>query len=102
MRSFAVDASTNTWTYMIQASLRAGNSVTETFTITLTPTDTNITAETETIKIEYGQDANGYYYILDDGARVKSRHNPHLPYPPSQAHSKRWLMNSPQQRTTSS
>ena len=70
VRSFAVDASTNTWTYMIQAALTTGSSLTETFTITLTPTDMDITAETETLKVEYGQDANGYYYILDDGARV--------------------------------
>ena len=71
VRSFAVDASTNTWTYMIAAGLTAGNSVTETFTITLTPTDTNIAAKTETIKVEYGQDMDGeFYYILDGGARV--------------------------------
>ena len=70
VRSFAVDASTNTWTYMIQAALTTGSSLTETFTITQTPTDMDITAETETLKVEYGQDANGYYYILDDGARV--------------------------------
>ena len=71
LRSFAVDASTNTWTYMITQGLTDGSALTETFTITLTPTDTNITAETETLKFEYGRDANGfYYYILDDGARV--------------------------------
>ena len=70
VRSFAVDASTNSWTYMIAAGLTAGNSVTETFTITLTPTDTDIAAKTETIKVELGHDANGYYYILDDGAQV--------------------------------
>ena len=70
LRSFAVDASTNTWTYTPMGTVTTGNSLTETFTITLTPTDPNIMAETETLKVEYGQDANGYYYILDDGARV--------------------------------
>ena len=69
VRSFAVDASTNTWTYTINA-LTQGNTFTETFTITLTPTDTDITAKTETLKVELGHDANGYYYILDDGTQV--------------------------------
>ena len=69
VRDFAVDASTNTWTYTGESIQR---SLTETFTITLTPTDTNIAAVTETIKVEYGRDtnANSFYYILDDGARV--------------------------------
>ena len=82
IRSFAVDASTNTWTYTPMATVTTGNSVTETFTITLTPTDPNIMAETETLKVQYGQDANGFYYILDDGARVNLDTNlANLPVP---------------------
>ena len=79
IRSFAVDASTNAWTYTITNGLSQGNSFTETFTITQTPTDTNIAAETETIKVEHGHDANGFYYILDDGARVNLGARPTIP-----------------------
>ena len=71
VRSFAVDASTNTWTYTSILAPAQGKSFTETFTITLTPTDMDITAKTETLKVQYGQDMDGeFYYILDDGARV--------------------------------
>ena len=67
-------AATHTWLYRgaLFPAVGTTSSVTETRTITLTPDAAqypSATALTETLKIEHGRDADGLYYIFDDGAR---------------------------------